>query len=472
MNKFLTSIILYACCSVAYADERPNIVVVLTDDQGYADVGFHGSKDIKTPNLDTLASNGVILSKAFVAHPFCGPSRAALMTGRYPHKIGAQFNLPTKGSFLGVPTTEKFISKRLQEAGYFTGAMGKWHLGEADPFHPNKRGFDEFYGFLGGGHKYFPEEFTPKYNRLKERGTKNIDLYLHPLQHNGVEVDEKEYVTDALSREAVSFIDKASNKTQPFFLYVAYNAPHVPLEALPEDLALFSQIKDIKRRKYAAMVWSVDRGIGLIVDKLKEKGEFDNTLFVFLSDNGGKTTLGANNSPLRNGKGSAYEGGFRVPMMFHWPNKIKAGSRYDYPVSALDFYPSFVALADHKAVSEPRLDGLNIIDSIITNTNARENTPIYALRHRKGFSDAAIHQDQWKAVNVGKKGWELYNIDADLSETQDVSDQHPLILNDMVTEMEKWSWDNKQPLWFHRSSEGVDWRKEAMPRPDITFENK
>ena len=454
---------------VAAADERPNILLILTDDLGYADVGFNGGSDVRTPNLDELAANGTTFSQAYVPHPFCGPSRAGLMTGRYPHKIGAQFNLPSEGSKLGVPRSEVFISKVLQDAGYFTGAIGKWHLGEAPEFHPNQRGFDDFYGFLGGGHKYFPEEFTQAYNAQVVEGNTHIWEYLRPLERNGEEIQETEYVTDGLSREAVNFVRQAAGKEGPFFLYLAYNAPHTPLEAKEEDLALFMDIEDRKRRTYAAMVYAVDRGVGEIVDALRDTRQFDNTLIVFLSDNGGRLDQGGNNFPLRDGKGSVHEGGYRSPMFMHWPDRLSAGTTFEHPVLALDFYPMFAGLADAVIPADRRLDGQDIWQDILSGQDPHDGEFLYALRHRKGFSDATVRRDQWKAVRTRNQPWKLFNIEEDIGEHRDLSAQHPAVLANMVREMERWSWDNAEPRWFHIPLEGVEWREHAMPRFHETF---
>ena len=455
--------------SITAADERPNILLILTDDLGYADVGFNGGKDVKTPNLDELAANGMIFSEAYTPHPFCGPSRAGLMTGRYPHKIGAQFNLPSEGSNLGVPRSEVFISKLLQDVGYFTGAIGKWHLGEAPEFHPNERGFDDFYGFLGGGHKYHPEEFKRLYEAQVAVGNTHIWEYLKPLEKNGTEVEETEYVTDGLSREAVNFVREAAGREEPFFLYLAYNAPHTPLEAKEEDLALFLGIEDEKRRTYAAMVYALDRGVGKIVDALRETGQLGSTLIIFLSDNGGRLDRGGNNFPLRAGKGSVHEGGYRSPMFMHWPDRLSAGSRFDHPVMALDFYPMFAGLAGAAIPADQKLDGRDIWRDIEAGQDPHQGEFLYALRHRRGFSDAAVRRDEWKAVRVGNQPWKLFNIEEDLGEHRNLSAQHPAVLANMVREMERWSWDNTEPRWFHTLKEGVEWREHAMPRFHETF---
>lgn len=455
-------------------NERPNIIIVLCDDLGYSDVGFNGSTDILTPALDKLASNGTVFSSAYVAHPFCGPSRAGLMTGRYPHKIGSQFNLPPNDALIrqGIPTEEIFISKMLKDNGYYTGAIGKWHLGSVPQYHPNVRGFDDFYGFLGGGHKYFPDEYRETYEKQLKSGKEVINDYITPLEHNGKEVRETEYLTDALSREASRFVKDASKKEEPFFLYLAYNAPHVPLEAKKEDLEKFAHIKDEKRRTYAAMVHAVDRGVAGVVETLKNTGEFDNTLIVFLSDNGGKLTQGGRNTPLREGKGSTCEGGYRVPMLFHWPKGVAAGKEFEHPTSALDFYPTFAGLAGATLPDGKQLDGKDIWKEFVKGENPRKGENIYALRHRTGYSDVGVRKDQWKALKLSEQPWALYNIQEDMGELNDLSSAHPEVLKNLITEAEAWSQSNKQPLWFHSEEEGELWREMDMPKFDIAFETE
>ena len=452
---------------------KPNIVVILCDDLGYADVGFNGSKDIITPELDKLAKNGTIFSSAYVAHPFCGPSRAALMTGRYPHEFGAPYNLPDMGMNLkdGVPVEETFFSNALQKAGYYTSAIGKWHLGYGDQFHPNNRGFDDFYGFLGGGHDYFPEAFKVKYDAQVKNGNKNIYAYLKPLTHNMKEVDETEYITDALSREAVRVVKEAKEKKKPFFMYLAYNAPHVPLEAKEEDLKMFENIKDHDRRTYAAMVYAVDRGVGQLVKTLKETKQFENTLIVFLSDNGGNIEHGANNFPLKGTKGDTYEGGYRVPMFFHWPNKVPAGKRFDYAVSAIDFYPTFVKLAGATIPAGKKLDGKDIWSNFLAGKNTHKDDMIYAVRYRAGFSDVGARKEDFKIVKAGgpNSKWRLYDVKNDPSETKDLSAKNPEVMKKMVEETEQWSKTHITPLWFDNKKGEEMWFSTNMPNYDKAF---
>lgn len=457
--------------SKSSSQKQPNILLILCDDLGYSDVGFNGSKDITTPALDKLANDGTVFTSAYVTHPFCGPSRASLMTGRYPHPMGAQFNLPPNCETIGkgIDVNETFISKILQDKGYYTGALGKWHLGSVTQYHPNNRGFDDFYGFLGGGHEYFPEIYREKFEKRKKAGDKVIFEYLHPLEHNGKEVRETEYITDALSREAERFVTDASEKEKPFFLYLAYNAPHVPLQAKKEDLAKFAHIKDEQRRTYAAMVYAVDRGVNKIVKKLKENNQFDNTLIVFLSDNGGKLTKGATNYPLREGKGSACEGGYRVPMFFHWPKNVPSGKRFNQPVSSVDFYPTFAKLAGATIPANKILDGKDMWNNFKNGKGSHKGEYIYCLRHRTGYTDVGVRRDQWKALRLSEESWKLYNIEKDKGETTDLSEQHPEILKELVSAAEKWSQTHAQPLWWHDKQTGVEWKEYKMPRFNETF---
>ena len=459
----LGAILLLGSCGQAQKS-KPNILFILCDDLGYADVGFNGSPDIVTPEMDKLAKNGTVFTSAYVAHPFCGPSRASLMTGRYPHEIGTPFNLHSNSSeknedSMGIPLKEVFMSKVLQDAGYYTSAIGKWHLGAAPKFHPNKRGFDNFYGFLGGGHDYFPSQYQQTYAKQVKARVKVIRDYVLPLEHNGKQVKETEYITDALSREAVNSIKIAAKKKKPFFVYLAYNAPHVPLQAKAEDMEVFSNIKDKSRRTYAGMVYAVDRGVGKIVKTLKETGQLENTMIVFLSDNGGNFDHGANNYPLKGTKGDAWEGGYRVPMFVHWPNKIEAGKKFDHPVSALDFYPTFAGIAKSKIPANKKLSGKDILASVAKNEDAHKDEMIYCLRYRHGFSDVGARQGDWKITRVGNEPWRLTNITQDIGEKKNMSGRHPERLRKMVAEMEQWTQGFITPLWYYSAKDEELWKK-------------
>ncbi|MGJ8692994.1 MAG: sulfatase family protein [Thalassotalea sp.] len=336
-------------------DSRPNIVVILADDLGYGDLGFTGAKDIRTPNIDKLAANGITFNNGYVTHPYCGPSRAGLLTGRYQARFGMENNVTYTpyDKNMGLPLTEKTFAKRLQKVGYSTSIFGKWHLGGAPHFQPNQRGFDYFYGFLDGGHQYMPGEVTI-----------NGDGYWLPLMRNTDIAEFDEYLTTALSRDAVKYIKRQADK--PFMMYMSYNAPHSPLQAPQSYIDKYKHIADPNKRIYAAMVDAMDEGIGMIVNALKEEGKLDNTLIFFLSDNGGvypetwqPTSNWANNLPYRRGKVALLEGGIHVPFIAHWPNKIPKGLKFDGLVSSLDIAATSVALANADA-SDGKLDGVDL----------------------------------------------------------------------------------------------------------------
>jgi len=453
----------------AEADEsaRPNILLILADDLGYGDVGFNGATDIRTPSLDRLAAEGTIFSSAYVVHPFCGPSRMALLSGRYPYEFGAPFNLPdhSKGRYRdqGISTNETLISTVLQDSGYRTGIMGKWHLGQQPEFHPNSRGFDDFYGFLGGGILYFGP-----YKANNKQG--NVWDYKRFPEHNGVDVTTltaDDYMTDVLSGEGVRFINESSKSEQPFFLFMSYNAPHTVLAAKEDDLAQYPDLTG-KRRTYAAMVHALDRGVGNVVDSLKATGQYDNTLIVFFSDNGGRTDQGASNLPLKGRKGDTYEGGYRTPMFFHWPDVVKAGERYEHPVTALDFYPTLSGLAKAKIPADKQLDGKDIWDSLLTAKNPREGELIYTIRHQSNMTDVGARRDQWKACRKNGK-WQLFNVQEDIGETTDLSMKHPERLKQMVAEVEKFCQSHTPPLWFDNEKQEERWKANSMPYFDDTF---
>lgn len=314
--KLTLALIALACAcaalpSVAFAKEgaraAPNIIVIMTDDQGYADVGFNGCKDIPTPNMDRIATGGVVFTAGYAPFTVCAPSRAGFLTGRYPQRFGFERNTAWQP---GNPTTglaaqETTLAAALRPAGYKSGAIGKWHLGAHENFHPLNRGFDEFYGHLGGGHCYFPEELTIQHTK---EARNEPDSYRTWISRGFEPVRTERYLTEEFTREALDFVRR--QKDNPFFLYLAYNAPHAPLQAPAEEIAKFAHIKNEKRRTYAAMVSVVDRGVGQLLDLLDELKLTDNTLVVFTVDNGGSVgAIAANNGKLRGEKGSPFEGG-------------------------------------------------------------------------------------------------------------------------------------------------------------------
>lgn len=343
------------------ATRPPNIIVILTDDQGYADVGFNGSTEIPTPNIDRIANEGVRFDRGYVSFPVCGPSRAGLLTGRYQSRFGYDLNASENPHDLnaGLPLSENTVADILAPAGYTSAIMGKWHMGNHPQFHPFQRGFDEFYGFTNGGHNYFLDQLRP----IKVAdATSGGQLYQSWLMVGNEQVETKGYLTDWLSEKAVGFVE--SNKDKPFFLYLAYNAPHTPLQATKKYLDRFAHIKDERRRTYAAMVSAVDDGVGDLLDKLDQLGLAEDTIVFFLSDNGGpleRAKNGSVNLPLRGGKGDLFEGGVRVPFAMRWTGKIPGGIDYPHPVSSLDIAATAAGVNGIQVRASHPLDGVNLI---------------------------------------------------------------------------------------------------------------
>lgn len=419
----------------ANASDKPNIIVIMADDMGYADAGFTGATDIRTPNLDALAKSGVVFRQGYVTHPFCGPSRAALMSGRYQHRFGFEANpaYDTSNPYLGIDPGEMLFPKRLQKAGYRTGAIGKWHLGAASPFHPNKRGFDYFYGFLGGGHDYFRIDLRQPVQ----------EGYLQALVRNDRAAEFDGYLTTALSEDAARFV--AESWGRPFFLYVAYNAPHTPLQAPEEAIARYAQIADKKRRVYAAMVSVMDEGIGMIVTALEKNGLRDNTLIFFLSDNGGPQNRegkgdgnGSSNLPFRGGKGDLYDGGVHVPFIASWPARIPAGSTFDAPVIAMDIARTAVEVAGADPASGPAMEGVNLIPYVL---GERSGAPHDALfwRGDDGARWSILSRDGYKLLRQESNGSpELHHLPSDIGETNDIVGEKPGLAESLRKQWTDW----------------------------------
>lgn len=439
-SKFLIAIaILFSVSLFAQEKDAPNIIIILTDDQGYKDVGFNGSTDIPTPNIDRIAKNGVVFTNGYVSYAVCGPSRAGLLTGRYQDRFGFGRNplLAPNDIAQGVPVEEEMLSEALDKVGYNTLAIGKWHLGAHREQRPLKQGFDEHFGFLSGGHRYFPEEWT--LNDISEIRSQG-DGYRTKLLHNGKRIEEKEYLTDALSREAVNFINK--DRKEPFFIYLAYNAPHAPLQATQKYLDRFAHIKDKKRKTYAAMVSAVDEGVGAVLNALEEKGISDNTIVYFLSDNGGPIKNGSNNDPLRGKKGNVYDGGIRVPFAMQWPKKIKAGQTYDKPVISLDIFATAAEYAGFTPKNE--LDGVNIVPYL--NGKSKETPHKYLFWRKYDQERLAVRHGDYKLVKEEGGKTELFNVTEDMSENNAISDQ--TTFSDLDAHYKGWEKEMKDPIFL------------------------
>lgn len=406
----------------ATAPRPPNIVVIVADDLGYADVGFnpaHGP-EVVTPQLDRLAKESVICRQGYVTGHVCSPTRAGLMTGRYQQRLGL-YTGGEAGS--GLPMQEKLFPQFLQPAGYTSMQIGKWHLGPTPEWSPALRGFDEVFGFLGrGAHDYYklndPED--PIY-----RGTT-------PLKLDG-------YLTDHFGNEAVAFIDR--QKAQPFFLYLAFNAVHAPLQAPPDEIAKFNTgNKDRDTR--LAMGKRMDDAIGHVVAKLKREGLWENTLLFFISDNGGPLAQSANNTPLRGGKHQDYEGGIRVPFLVCWPAQLKPGESQAV-VSALDILPTVLAAAGLAGPTEKPLDGTNILPVLRRETAPKPRNLFWCAGSDEGWW--AVRSGDWKLVcEKGKIG--VFDLSKDLSEQNDLSKAMPEKVASLTRLHDAWLAEMPNPI--------------------------
>jgi arylsulfatase A-like enzyme len=426
-------------------ESRPNIIIILTDDQGYGDVGFNGCKDIPTPNIDRIAKNGVVFKQAYVSYAVCAPSRAGLLTGRYQDRFGFSRNPLYKplDPEIGLSLNEQTMAEYLQSEKYNTMAIGKWHLGAHEKFRPNNRGFKEFFGFIGGGHRYFPSDYTIE-NQDSARNEEQS--YKTKLVRNKTVVEETEYLTDALSREAVQFVER--NKQQPFFLYLAYNAPHAPLQASEKYLQRFQHITNPKRKTYAAMVSAVDDGVGLLINKLEELNLAENTMVIFLSDNGGPENDNASdNGPLRGAKGSLYEGGIRVPFAMQWPGIIKAGTVYEQPVISLDIFGTVAANINAANKPKNQLDGVDILPFLNgTKKEAPHNYLFWRQFDQKNY--AVVHQSGMKGLILKDSAQFIYNLSDDIGEQKNLMDISAETFQQMEQQRKNWLANTIPPAFW------------------------
>ncbi len=431
---------LLALASCAAVGERrpPNVLLILVDDLGYRDLGCQGCIDFETPHIDALAAQGMRLTQAYVSHPYCSPSRAGILTGRYQQRFGHEHNPPydeSDGS-LGTDVSELMLPALLTEAGYRTAHIGKWHVGAAAPFRPLERGYEEFFGFLGGGHNYFKADGESEYTG--------------PLWRNRGETKEQPtYLTDDLTEEALDFIERHAD--EPFFLQLAYNAPHAPDQVPPRYLEPRAAIPHEARRRYAGLVMGVDAGVGRLMATLARAGIEEDTLVIFLSDNGGRRGS-ADNRPLRGNKGWLHEGGLRVPFLVRWPGVLPAGVTYDEPVIALDILPTALALAD---VSLPQnLDGRDLMPYL---RGERAGSPHDTLHWRvcggRGF---ALRQGDWKLVHdLSMEGPALYDLSTDIGEDHDLAQEKPEILSELLARHAAWDAELRAPDWTEAHARNV-----------------
>ncbi len=411
---------------------KPNILLIVSDDQGYADTGFQGSKDIVTPHLDRLAASGTRFTNGYVTHSFCSPTRAGLMTGRYQQRFGHErnpFYNPTDHRE-GLPMSETLLPARLQPAGYATGWIGKWHLGAAPEFAPQRRGFSDTYGFIGGGH------------RFRDWSVNAAVEYQVPIERNGKLVETPAHLTTAFGEEAVTFVRR--HASAPWFLYFAFNAPHNPQEPTAERLARFAAIKDPVRQKYAAQISLMDDAIGATLAALRENNQDRRTLVFFFSDNGGPVGInGSDNTPLRGAKGSVYEGGMRVPFLMAWPGRIAAGKTDDRPVSSVDVFATALAAAGVAMPTDRKYDSVNLLPYL---TGEKSGAPHERLYWRSAAL-LAMREGNWKLVRGAGKADELYDLAADIGETKDLATTRPADAARLAVALDVWNKELVEPVF-------------------------
>ena len=421
---------------------RPNIVHIVADDLGWKDVGFNGATDIKTPNLDKLAAEGAKFTQFYV-QPMCTPTRAALMTGRYPFRYGLQTAVIPSVSAYGLDTTEWLLPQALKEAGYNTAIIGKWHLGHADKkYWPKQRGFDYQYGPMIGELDYFTHE---------EHGV--LDWY-----RNNNPVREKGYTTQLLGNDAVKYVNEQDSK-RPFYLYLTFNAPHTPYQAPKEYIDRYSNIAEPTRRIYAGMVTCLDDEIGRVVAALDKKGLRDNTLILFHSDNGGtrnamfagvmadmsKVKIPCDNGAYRDGKATLYEGGTRVCAFANWPGHIKPNTVVEL-IHAVDIYPTFAALAGASTAKCKPLDGLNVWDTIADGKPSPRHEIVYNVEPFRG----AVRQGDWKLIwrTLLPANIELFDLAQDPSEKNNLAAQHPEKVAELQQRVDELAKQSEKPLFL------------------------
>ena len=434
--------LLAALAIPAHAERKPNILLIVADDLGWGELTSQGfTKEIPTPNIDSISANGVRFTNGYVSGPYCSPTRAGLLTGRYQQRFGHEFNPgpPTEANAaVGLSLQETTIGDRLKTAGYATGWFGKSHLGNAPEFHPQKRGFDEFYGFLGGAHGYFDPG----------QGVNTVLRGTEPVKETG-------YLTETFANEAASFIER--KKDQQWFDYLPFNAVHAPLDTLKKYDERFASISDPKRRKFAALLSALDDSVGTVLTKVRDLKLEEDTLVYFISDNGGPTpSTTSGNGSLKGYKAQTSEGGIRVPFAIQWKGKIPAGKVDDRPVIQLDFLPTSLAAAGVEVDPAWKIDGVNLLPYL---KGEKAEAPHEALFWRFG-QQIAIRKGDWKLVKsaadsntrggpgaASTEGAKLYNLSNDIGEKNDLAANHPEKVKELSDAWNAWNATLVDPKW-------------------------
>lgn len=427
-------------------ESQPNIIVIFADDAGYADFSLNGNKLIQTPNIDAIAANGVKFMNAYVSGPVCSPSRAGLLTGRYQQRFGHEYNIGgnftnTDPDSIGLAVAEKTVADYLKNEGYSTALIGKWHLGEKPQFHPNQRGFDEFFGMLKGGSPYT----TGKANDIQRNGTP-------------VEAMSLPYLTDAFGDEAVSFIERKGE--EPFFLFLSFNAPHSPMHARADYLAeARGQFETESRAINAAMTRSLDENVGKVMEALREQGLEENTLVIFTNDNGGAMPYNAsNNFPFSGTKGTFLEGGIHVPFVAQWPGKIQKGSSYKEPIITLDILPTALSAAGGQMPNN--LDGVDFMPYLAQLNTVPHDELFWRLGHH-----GAVRKGDWKLIWFDDAPPRLHNLLSDVAEQIDLSKDEPELTQAMLESYHQWESELIEPVW----RTDTIWKAHSRKRYDQAF---
>ena len=425
--NYLLVLVLISAAGMCAGSTAPNILLILADDLGYRDLSIQGCEQFETPQIDSIARNGIRFTDGYVSNSVCSPSRAGIMSGRVG--IGFESNLVPE-SVMGLDQSLPTMADYLKEAGYKTYLVGKWHLGYKPEYHPNRRGFDEFYGLLHGDRTYYTDNLKSLIRNNKA------------LQRNGEYEPEPEgsYVTDRLTARAIDYITRhvRGNRDQPFFMYISYTAPHGPWEAKPGYAERYPQISNERRRIYAGMIASLDEGVGQVIDCLKKEGIYENTLIIFLSDNGGPTgNAPTDNAPLQGSKGTLWEGGVRVPFLLQWPARVAAGQVLNDPVSSLDLVPTFLAAAGQKI--DLKTDGTDLTDYIVSGKSKPEPRPFVWRRNSTDYGALRLADYKW-IIRREDSGDEVmvFNLKKDIGESNDLAKRMPDLASRMGQIYEAW----------------------------------
>ncbi|MEZ5937906.1 MAG: sulfatase-like hydrolase/transferase [Hyphomonadaceae bacterium] len=441
------------------SDKPPNVIIILADDVGYADISAYGVNRIPTPNIDRIGLDGVRFTDGYVSAPVCGPSRAGLMTGRYQDRFGFEYNNgPARRDVednLGLPEDEITIGAALQTVGYHTGVIGKWHLGANDAYYPTNRGYDEFVGFLPGAtsymdpnapgvHVYQNADRSAAGPPSRNRYTQIIEGPNRTVVHN-----EDEYLTDYFGRRAADFIGRNAASETPYFLYLAPNAAHDPLMVTQKYYDRFAHIQNEQNRIYAGMVSALDDMVGEVERAVAASGEEDNTLIFFLSDNGCAAYYPGMCAcePLRGGKLTHYEGGARVPMMMRWPAKLKDGQINRQIVSSMDIFPTVLAAAKGSMPTDRTYDGVDLMPML----SGQTDEPAHEMLAWRRSPMASIRMGDWKLwKSLDGKFTLLFNLKDDLNETTNLADEYPEKLKELEAAFDQWAKDMQDPRWPSR----------------------